>query len=147
MLALVTAKEASVASGLVPAIGAGTLDGFAVGMLLSGGVLLLIMAQRRAPRRARWPIGAPSLGRRGTGYRSKHRIAAREEAAREKAGREEAVRDETAWDEVVREETARDAGLPLPDGGRRAPRHAAPSSALVSRVTGLVPAKVLAVRH
>lgn len=56
MLALLAAQEAAViASGhgspLTAPIGTGTVDGFAAGMLLSGVVFLLILAQRRALRR------------------------------------------------------------------------------------------------
>src|SRR6185437_2242062 len=56
MLALIAAQEAaSIASGhgspLTAPIGTGTVDGFAAGMLLSGVVFLLILAQRRALRR------------------------------------------------------------------------------------------------
>ncbi len=56
MLALLAAQEAAViASGhgspLTAPIGTGTVDGFAAGMLLSGAVFLLILAQRRALRR------------------------------------------------------------------------------------------------
>jgi hypothetical protein len=56
MLALLAAQEAAViASGhgspLTGPIGTGTVDGFAAGMLLSGVVFLLILAQRRALRR------------------------------------------------------------------------------------------------
>lgn len=56
MLALLAAQEAAViASGhgspLSAPIGTGTVDGFAAGMLLSGVVFLLILAQRRAVRR------------------------------------------------------------------------------------------------
>ena len=56
MLALLAAQEAAViASGhgspLTAPIGTGTVDGFAAGMLLSGVVFLLILAQRRAVRR------------------------------------------------------------------------------------------------
>ncbi|MGH3404907.1 MAG: hypothetical protein ACRDRJ_20725, partial [Streptosporangiaceae bacterium] len=56
MLALLAAQEAAViASGhgspLTAPIGTGTVDGFAAGMLLSGVVFLLILAQRRAARR------------------------------------------------------------------------------------------------
>jgi hypothetical protein len=56
MLALIAAQEAvavasDLAAGLVPAISASSLDGFAVGMLLSGGVFLLITARSQGPRR------------------------------------------------------------------------------------------------
>src|SRR5262249_12597522 len=55
MLALFAAQQAAAATGLagghVPAIGAGTLDGFAVGMLLSGGVFLLVTAHGQGSRR------------------------------------------------------------------------------------------------
>jgi hypothetical protein len=59
MLALIAAQEAAViASGhgspLSAPIGTGTVDGFAAGMLLSGVVFVLILAQRRALRR---PVG------------------------------------------------------------------------------------------
>jgi len=55
MLALFAAQQAAAVTGLagghVPAIGAGTLDGFAVGMLLSGGVFLLVTAHGQGSRR------------------------------------------------------------------------------------------------
>ncbi|HEU5420197.1 MAG TPA: hypothetical protein VFV41_21070 [Streptosporangiaceae bacterium] len=56
MLALFAAHQAAagasgLAGGLVPAISASTLDGFAVGMLLSGGVFLLITAHAQGSRR------------------------------------------------------------------------------------------------
>jgi len=59
MLALIAAQEAAViASGhgspLTAPIGTGTVDGFAAGMVLSGVVFMLILAQRRALRR---PVG------------------------------------------------------------------------------------------
>jgi hypothetical protein len=59
MLALIAVQEAAViASGhgspLSAPIGTGTVDGFAAGMLLSGVVFVLILAQRRALRR---PVG------------------------------------------------------------------------------------------
>ncbi|HUZ26610.1 MAG TPA: hypothetical protein VMV07_22895 [Streptosporangiaceae bacterium] len=87
MLALIAVQE-TVASGfgaaLLPAIGAGTLDGFAVGMLLSGAVFLVLMAQRHGTRRARGLIGARR--RRGAArlpgresYQSKHRLSDPEE--------------------------------------------------------------------
>jgi hypothetical protein len=56
MLALFAAQQAAAATsglagGLVPTISASTLDGFAVGMLLSGGVFLLITAHGQGGRR------------------------------------------------------------------------------------------------
>src|SRR5882724_9086103 len=59
MLALVAAQEAAdIASGhglaLPPVIGAGTLDGFAVGVLLSAGAFVLLMAQRSGLLNLRW---------------------------------------------------------------------------------------------
>jgi hypothetical protein len=56
MLALIAAKEgvavaSGLAAGLVPPLSASSLDGFAVGMLLSGGVFLLITVHNQGPRR------------------------------------------------------------------------------------------------
>jgi hypothetical protein len=57
MLGFIAAQEASAmasvhGSALMRPIGAGTLDGFAAGMLLSGIVLLAIVAKRHSPRPA-----------------------------------------------------------------------------------------------
>jgi hypothetical protein len=57
MLGFIAAQEASAiasahGSALMRPIGAGTLDGFAAGMLLSGIVLLAIVARRHVPRPA-----------------------------------------------------------------------------------------------
>jgi hypothetical protein len=53
--AVLAAKEAAVASGLgagiVPAVGAGSLDGFAIGALLSGTCILMLTSPRHGPRR------------------------------------------------------------------------------------------------
>jgi hypothetical protein len=180
MLAVIAAKEAAaIASGLgttlMPAVGASTLDGFAAGMLLSGGVFLLLMLQRHGPPRVVRAVrpwrqvgavsftgrvlghyrgsqrqvkladsagggaedefllglpqppgteladepgtaGAPGQGRRPAGYRSKHRLVGPEDSR------------------------------PWPENHHRAPRHAAPSSALVSaldRMAGLMQLKLL----
>jgi len=126
MLALIAVQEAvasGLGTGLVPALGAGTLDGFAAGLLLSGAIFLVLMAQRngtRWPRRAtgaRRRIGAPRLPGR-EGYQSKHRLSEPEEGLQ--------------WPE---------AGRTWPESRRGAPRHAAPSSALpsalVSRLNAL----------
>jgi hypothetical protein len=56
MLALFAAQQSAAAAsglagGLLPAISASTLDGFAVGMLLSGGVFLLVTAHVQSPGR------------------------------------------------------------------------------------------------
>jgi hypothetical protein len=56
MLALFAAQQSAAAAsglagGLLPAISASTLDGFAIGMLLSGGVFLLVSAHVQSPRR------------------------------------------------------------------------------------------------
>jgi hypothetical protein len=72
MLALIAAQEAAViasghGSSLMAPIGAGTVDGFAAGMVLSAVVFMLILAQRRAGRRpvraaaSRTPAGPPAL--------------------------------------------------------------------------------------
>jgi hypothetical protein len=181
MLAFMAAKgTAAVSTALAPVIGANTLDGFAVGMLLSGGVFLLIVTNRHGLRRAlRLAVGprlamasfapavpvtddavrdelllppgtgldpepklvpepkldpeskldpapelvpapgsaaAPDQSSRSVGYQSKHRIAGPEESR--------------AW----------------PESRRRAPRHAAPPSALagaLSRVAGRMPFRLL----
>jgi hypothetical protein len=121
MLALIAVQEAvasGLGTGLLPAIGTGTLDGFAAGMLLSGAVFLVLMASRHGtlrPRRAfgsRLRIGRPRRSGR-EGYQSKHRLAEPEEGS--------------AW----------------PESRRGAPRHAAPSSALVSRLAFLTSARAL----
>lgn len=88
MLALFAAHQAAagasgLAGGLVPAISASTLDGFAVGMLLSGGVFLLITAHAQGSRRfgrtvAPRPVSelASEPGRRSPGRcLSRHRPA------------------------------------------------------------------------
>lgn len=56
MLALIAAQEAAViasghGSSLTSPVGTGTVDGFAAGMVLSGALFMLILAQRRAVRR------------------------------------------------------------------------------------------------
>lgn len=56
MLALFAAQQSAAAAsglagGLLPAISASTLDGFAIGMLLSGGVFLLVAGHVQSPRR------------------------------------------------------------------------------------------------
>jgi hypothetical protein len=55
MLALIAVLEAAVATGLgiglVPAVNAGALDGFAAGLLVSGTIFLLLMGQWHGIRR------------------------------------------------------------------------------------------------
>jgi hypothetical protein len=195
-LALVVAKGtpalgSGLSAGLVPAIGAHTLEGFAVGMLLSGVLLLALTTQRhgplrglkttrlprptvgmRLPRRALGTYPAPpaqvklahahsgtgddffarpesvlnsGLGdepeaadepeagkarrtRRSAGYRSKHRLTSPEDG-RDAAGGKGSG-DASPW----------------PENRRRAPRHAAPPTALASRMTGVMQVKALAIQ-
>ena len=121
MLALIAVQEAVASgfgTGLLPAIGTGALDGFAAGMLLSGVVFLVLMASRHGTLRPRRAFGSRlriGMPRRSgrEGYQSKHRLAESEEGS--------------AW----------------PESRRGAPRHAAPSSALVSRLAVLMAARAL----
>jgi hypothetical protein len=170
MLALIAVLEAAVATGLgiglVPAVHAGALDGFAAGMLLSGTVFLGVLAPGQVMRRV-GPVAS----------------AARRMAAPRLPGR---VLGEYPWlGRQVKAADPRggDAGDPLPSGGRqdkttagspgpsrrpggyrskhrvsgpddsrsrpenrrRPPRHAAPSSVLVDRLGGFMQVRELAV--
>jgi hypothetical protein len=162
-IAALAAKEAAVASGfganLLTGVAPSAVDGFAVGTMLSGICFLLVMAPRYGLRRSRlssregmWAhpaaasvtalptttsfsdpfadesaeIVVPSVpsGRdeghahdvKGGGYRSKHRMA--------DSG----------------------SGERRPESRRSAPRHAAPSNSIGSRMAGRLPLHPLAVR-
>lgn len=175
MLALIAAKEAATAPGLgtalVPAIRAGTLDSFALGMLLSGAVFLVFMAQRHGTRRAvgraagrfagaRLRIGAPRLpGRRLGEYPGLRRRARLTDPLGDEAGEfllpagvpgnERETADETgqsrrpAGYRSKHRLSGPEDGQPWPESRRRVPRHAAPSSALATRLAVLMQVKAL----
>jgi len=84
--AVLAAKEAAVASGLgagiVPAVGAGSLDGFALGALMSGTCILMLTSPRRGRRRG---LAAAASGRALAAARERHQPAMPEPAGPEPA--------------------------------------------------------------
>jgi hypothetical protein len=183
MLALIAVLEAAVATGLgiglVPAVNAGALDGFAAGLLVSGTIFLLLMGQWHGMRRIE-PVA--SAARRI----AVPRLPGRLRGDYPRRGRQEKVADAHGGEageclppadlptgslpagglpsgEPTDEraaggsgETRRPGGyrsrhrLSGPEGspslpdGRRAPRHAAPSSVKVRRRGGFIQVKALA---
>jgi hypothetical protein len=127
VIAVLGAVATGLGIGLVPAVHAGALDGFAAGLPVSGTIFLLLMGQWHGMRRAE-PVASAAFriaalrlpgrlrgsgqSRRPVGYRSRHRLSGPEDSPS------------------------------LPDG-RRAPRHAAPSSVKVRRRGGSIQVKAL----
>jgi hypothetical protein len=155
--AVLAAKEAAVATGLgaglVPAIGAGSVDGFVVGALMSGAAFIMIGGPARARRRASLADGAAMLqAANRTGYM----LAAgsfstgRDDAlaAAERLPDQEAMLE--PGEEYFMPEPTEDSGYrsrhrvgdgslppPRPESRHGVPRHAAPPASFGSRMSAL----------
>jgi hypothetical protein len=152
MLAYIAAREAAtLGAGLASAVrttgSSSALDGFAVGLLLAGGVFLALTVQRhgsqtrrravpRAPGRARWrlsralggyPAGEPARSPSGNDVVVWPAPEAAEPAATPAPSRRGGYRSKHR---LSGPEDTR----PWPDSRRRAPRHAAQSAARWSGV-------------
>lgn len=124
------ASHAALGSGLAASISSAvrlnTLDGFAIGALLSGACFLVVTRSRR-PRRpelARPALARPELAR--------PELARPALAEPERAAAAGAHRSPPRWART---------GRPRAEVGRMLPRHAAPHAGLASRMTGLPPSR------
>jgi hypothetical protein len=160
--AVLAAKQAAIASGLgagiVPVFGAGSLEGFAIGALMSGTCILLLTSPRRNRRRR--PAAAPG-GRRLAAARGRVRAArgwdqagaadepqiAMQPQAPDDAGTAGGERQDRPEPDGYRsrhrlsdqDESPRRAGT-----RRSMPRHAAPPASFGSRMTSRVAVLALA---
>ena len=152
--AVLAAKQAAIASGLgagaTPAFGAASLDGFAIGALISGACMLVITSPRRERRRTVTTAhdGHALAGMRRTSARTSEALgdAARELLVPEYQPDQDAPaqpdrRQAGARDYQSRHRLAGPSPSPKPETRRSAARHAAPPVSLSSRVTSLFGAR------
>ena len=153
--AVLAAKLAAVASGLgagiIPVFGAGSVEGFAIGALMSGTCILVITSPRRNRRRntavaagGRRLAAARGLDQPGAG--DEPQIAAQPQAPDDTgtAGRERQDRLEPDGYRSRHRSSDQDAS-PRRAGTRRStPRHAAPPASFGSRMTSRVAVLALA---
>jgi hypothetical protein len=141
--AVLAAKEAAISSGLgagiVPAIGASSLDGFAIGALMSGTCILMLTS----PRRGRRHDLAASSELEAADDRVEIAVPSPEPDESDSATRQ---RRDVAEDGGYRSRhRLPDQGLgPRQPGSRRSsPRHAAPPASFSSRMTGRIAVRAL----
>jgi hypothetical protein len=156
--AVLAAKEAAIASGLgagiVPAVGAGSLDGFALGALISGTCILMLTSPRRGRRRglaaargralaaAREPAGPEAAGDVAAGYPAPVTVP----APPDENGAEAEDREDVAGGGYRSRHSLADQGVSSNRSGarRNSPRHAAPPASFSSRMTGRTAVRALA---
>ena len=153
--AVLAAKQAIIASGLgagvVPAAGSGSVDGFAIGAVISGTCMFML-----ASARGRRPAAARAGGRLGLVTRGRNALSglALEDASPEmivpapegeQAGGTEPERRDAAGRDYQSRHRRSEHGTPdkQPEA-RSKPRHAAPTVSLSSRMTRLLAVRELA---
>jgi hypothetical protein len=151
--AVLAAKEAAIASGLgagiVPAVGAGSLDGFALGALMSGTCILMLTSPRRgrrhglaAAREQHHPVMAEAPGDVAAGHQAPVTAPA---PPPDENGAEAEDREDLAGGYRSRHSLADQGGGSKRSGTRRnPPRHAAPPASFSGRMTGRTAVRALA---
>jgi hypothetical protein len=162
--AVLAAKESAIASGLaagiVPVVGAGSLDGLAIGALVSGTCILMLTSPRRGRRRS---LASASDSRALASASGGRALAAARGKDQEEAGNQPDVaepappQDETGSATGERQDLSGGGGYQsrhrLSDQnenakrqgtGRSTPRHAAPSASFSAKMTSRIAVGALA---
>jgi hypothetical protein len=154
--AVLAAKEAVTVSGLgvglVPVVGAGSVDGFAIGALISGTCILLLTSPRRGRRGMTAAVGGHALARTRRAVAMSTTTPADESGGTASPGQSPGETkppaperpDGSARDYQSRHRLSdQSQDRKRPESHRSAPRHAAPPASFSSRVTGRRAVRVL----